>query len=327
MALSDKTKAFLDGLGFDPDAVYDVPESAWEASLQSLESFIGSSVDAKSHACESSGTIHITGPAVLGHTAPAKAVGELLSSFQGAVDAVGASMSGRASGFGPIPKELSARTKMSLIASPLPGSVVIRVAPTMKRMDDLEPEGPSLFDPADIGLRPLADEAMERFTSLLSVFDETSPESGELIERLTEMGPRVATNIKAFYDSIGRGSMDVDLSWLEPGADRRRSYISHSEARLAVKAIDEAKIESTVIHVIGELQTATVSNKDKLRVKTADGIEKTISLGLISTAEIMEFRTGQGVDVEVECRTSVKPGGKHSEKLSGVSISILPTLP
>lgn len=327
MALSDKTKAFLDDLGFDPSASYDVPASALEASVRSLESFLGSVPDAHVRNRESSGSIHIAGPSVVGHTAPARAVGDLLSAFQGAVDAIGASIAGRTSGSGPIPRELSARTEMSLVASPLPGSVVIRIAPTMKRLEDLEPEGPSLFDPDEIGLRPLSDMAMERFSSILSTFDESSPESSGFIEQLTEMGPRAASNVKAFYESVGKGSMDIDLSWSEPGADGVQTCVSHSAAALAVKAIDDAKIESAIVNIVGVLQTATLSKKDKLRVRTADGDEKTISIGLIAPSDLAELRTGQPVEVEAELRSSIKPGGKRSEKLSGVSVRIRPSLP
>ena len=89
MALGYDYADYIKQTGFNPDLV-DLPETADEATAASLRLFIRGDATEDS----SVGLLHVTGSSVTGHTAPARAVGELLSSFQKAVDAVGASIQG-----------------------------------------------------------------------------------------------------------------------------------------------------------------------------------------------------------------------------------------
>lgn len=135
MATTTKLDDYLALLGFDPEATYDVPENPADAALSGVAAFV------REHSAgqepESTGIIHITGPSALGNSAPVKAVGNLLTSIQSTIDAVGASLMGNRSAEGALPSAITSRTEMSLIASPMPGSVVIQVAPSLARMDDL----------------------------------------------------------------------------------------------------------------------------------------------------------------------------------------------
>ena len=48
-------------------------------------------------------------------------------------------------------------------ASPMPGSVEIRVRPSMARYEDLNPDGQVRLDFDEVEIRPLADECIEDF--------------------------------------------------------------------------------------------------------------------------------------------------------------------
>lgn len=310
---------YLTSLGYDAEATYDVPESPSDAALVGVNAF------AREHSPElepeSTGIIHITGPCILGNSAPVKAVGNLLTSVQSAIDAIGASIMGNRSAGGSIPSAIAGRTQMSLIASPMPGSVVIRVAPSLARKADLYPEGQGLFDLEDeLDAQPLADQAFIEFSNLIDELQEDDPDDSDFVEHLTDLGPRVATAMKNFCETVDKGILDLQLEWTEPNERTETARISHSHAKRAAKVITRANIENEEVAIEGLLLTVTQSEKDKLRIQKDDGREIVVAFGDISPATIYPLHTGQRVRVLAERRVSHKPGGKRSEKLIGKTV-------
>lgn len=325
MATTIKLNEYLASLGFDESATYDVPQNPSDASLASVNAFIREHTkDAKP---ASLGVIHITGPSIVENSAPVKSVGGLLTSIQGAIDAIGASLRGIRSSHGAVPAIVSGRTQMSLIASPMPGSVVIQVAPTLDKMADLYPDGPGLFDvEEEIGARPLADLAFSEFSALIRELEQTTPDDAIFIDRLSDLGPRVASTMREFCESVDKGALDVEFEWREPGRNSETSSISHTQAKRAAKVIDDANIENEEVIIEGILLTVTTSNKDKLRILEDTGREVMITIGGISPASLFTLHTGERVIAQAERRISNRPGGRKVEKLIGVSIEIAPTL-
>lgn len=64
----------------------------------------------------------------------------------------------------------------------------------------------------------------------------------------------------------------------------------------------------------------TYSPKDKLRIETEEGTEKTISIGSIDPTVLLKLVSGEHVCIETEQRISYKPGGGQKEKLIGLSV-------
>lgn len=318
---------YLSSLGFDPNTSYTVPESPVDAALMGVNAFVREHSSKDDPA--SIGVIHITGPSVKGHTAPLKAVGTFLSALQNGVDAIGASIQGVMTSAGSLPFDITGRTQLSMVASPMPGSVVIQVAPTLNRMEDLYPGGKeqSLFDLEDeIGARPLADMAFGEFSSLIKELNVEGPDKIRFLNRLTDHGPRVASTMKSFCDSIDKGALDVDFEWEEPGRPPERSNLSHEAAKHASVVIQNANIDSEATHIVGKILTVTMSQKDKLRVLTDSEQEATLAIGSILPADVVSLHPGDRVDIEAERRISRRPGGRSCEKLIGVSLQKLPAL-
>lgn len=325
MATTSNLKDFLTSLGFSESSTYDVPKDPADASLASVNAFIRENSDNDETA--SCGVIHIAGPSIVGNSAPVKAVGGLLTSVQGAVDAIGASIAGVRSTHGAIPSSISGRTQMSLVASPMPGSVVIQVAPTLDRMTDLYPHGEALFDiEEESGTKPLADLAFNEFSTLVRDLEQSTPDDSLFIDRLADLGPRVASAMKEFCESVNKGVLDVDFEWREPGKNAESSFITHSQAKRAVKVIEDANIENEDISIEGVLLTVTTSDKDKLRVLEDTGKEVIVTIGDISPTSLFALRTGERVIVHAERRVSNRPGGRQVVKIMGLSVETIPTL-
>lgn len=327
MAMTPDLDDLLSSLGYDSDATYSVPENPADAALMSVNAFVKE--HSPSGASSSIGVIHITGPSVKEHSAPLKAVGNLLSALQDGVDAVGASIKGIVTSAGSLPSDVTGRTQLSMIASPMPGSVVIQVSPTLGRDVDLYPEGreQSLFDiEEEIDAHPLADMAFGEFSSLIRDLNIEEPNKTAFLERLTDCGPRVASTMQAFCESIEKGALDVDFEWTEPGSDLETSRITHEAARYATVLIRNANITSETTQIVGRILTVTMSPKDKLRVLTDDEQEVLIAVGTISPSDVVGLHTGDRVKVEAERCLSSRPGGRSNKKLIGVSLVKLSAL-
>lgn len=325
MDLSNELNSYLQELGFDPNKEYDVPDSLEEATIRSIETFVGSTQKDRSN--RSGGFFHITGPSVLGNTAPVKSVGNFLTSFQNALDSIGASLRGNKTASGQLSAEITGKTEMSMVASPLPGSVIIQIEPTMDPADDLYPEGKALFDVEDAGIRPLANLAIDEFMSLINDMNQDETDNSKFVDHLTDLGPRVASSVKAFYESVDKGSIDVEIKWRDSKIQKNTvTNVSHMFAHHAVNVINNANIENEIIQIRGTLKTVTYSPKDRLRIETEDGSEKTISIGSIDPVVLLKLVPGEHVCIEAEQRISYKPGGGKNEKLFGLSVERMQTI-
>lgn len=327
MAMSDGPSLdYLYSLGFNPEEDYSAPEDPMIAAGTSIKSFIREHTE--NVAEESVGYIHITGPAVKNNSAPLKSVAKLIASVQDGVEAIGGALEGFFSSRGRIPTEVSGRTQLSMVASPMPGSVVIQVAPTLQRELDLYPEGPALFDvEKEADAEPLADQAIGELSDLLNELSVETPDKEQVLNRLTDLGPRAATAVKELCQSVSSSDVDVDFSWRQPGREEKKSSISAAYAKSAVALIENANIESEEEVIEGVLITITESKKDKLRVLLDSGAEEQLSIGSISPADLATVNTGDRVRITAMRSVSSRAGGRRSEKLEGVALERVPKPP
>lgn len=329
MGTTINADAMLKELGFDESSSYDLPEDLNELSVSSLRGFIDQTY--LQHSAESTALIHVTGPAVSGHSAPLRSIGDFMIRLQGAFESIGASIGGFKTLGGTVPTALAKRTELSLVASPLPGSVVLEVAPTKPRMEDLYPNGEALFDLEEvIGAKPLADQAFEEFSSLLSDLVVNQPDQDKFVDHLSELGPRVASSVQALCETVDKDAIDVDFEWKEPSGDRKKVSVNHTLAKFASTVIRNAEINVENVHIEGTLVTVTTSDKDHLRVRedVGEGQTKdtTLLIGDIPAEQLYGLQPGERVAVDAERRVSTRAGGRRSEKLVGIGIRKLPKL-
>jgi hypothetical protein len=317
---------YLRSLGFNPDESYTAPDDPMEASRASINAFVQEHMEAVGK--ESIGFIHITGSAVKNNSAPLKSVAKVIAAVQDGVEAIGGSLEGFLSSRGRIPIDVSGRTQLSMVASPMPGSVVIQIAPTLPREFDLYPEGPALFDiEKETNAEPLADQAIGELSDLINELSAETPDKGQVLDRLTDLGPRVATAVKELCQSVSSSGVDVDFSWKQPGREEKKSSISAAYAKSAVSLIENANIESEEETIEGILITITESNKDKLRVLLDNGVEEQLSIGSISPVDLAAVNTGDRVRITATRSVSSRAGGRKSERLEGVALERVPKLP
>lgn len=327
MDTTPDVRSLLEGLGFDRSVNYLLPEDLNELSVSSLKGFVDQTH--LRHSAETTAIVHVTGPAVAANTAPLRSIGDFMIHLQGIFDSIGASISGFKSLRGNIPADLMKRTELSLIASPLPGSVILEVAPTKPRLEDLYPQGEALFDVEKVvGAKPLADSAFDELSSLMADLEIEQPDQGKFIEHLANLGPRVASNLRSLCDSVEENGIDVDFEWKPPSGDRKTVSVSHTFAKFVSTVIKNTEIDVENTIVEGTLLTITTSTKDHLRIKEEleDGSENEVVLliGDIPVEQLCGLQTGDRVMVDAERQTVTRIGGDRRVKLVGTHIEKLP---
>lgn len=329
MGTTINANAMLKELGFDENASYELPEDLNELSVSSLRGFVDQAY--LQHSAEFTALIHVTGPAVNGHSAPLRSIGDFMIHLQAAFDSIGASIEGFKSLGGAIPSVLAKRTELSLVASPLPGSVMLEVAPTKPRLEDLYPYGNALFDVEEvIDAKPLADSAFEELSSLISDLTTDQPDQDKFVNHLAELGPRVASNVRALCDAVDRGAIDVDFEWRSPSGDRKKVIVDHTLAKFVSTIIKSTEIDIENVEIEGVLVTITTSNKDHLRIREDldDGSsnEVTLPIGEIPPEQLYGLQTGDRVRINAERQIFNCVGGGKRNSLVGISIKKLPRL-
>ncbi len=323
MDLPADIRALLATAGFLEDEDYNLPGDLNELSSSSVRGFINQTV--LKHSAESSALVHVTGPSVIGHSAPLRGIGEFMMTLQSAFDSIGASLEGFKALSGQIPDSVINKTKLSLVASPFPGSVILEIAPSTPRLEDLYPNGEALFDvEKEIGAKPLADSAFAELSRLMGVLSVEQIEQDKFIERLEDLGPRVASSVQGLCDVLDRNEMDVDFRWEEPSGERNEIRVSHSFAKFVSDVIKESDIHTEPVHIEGILVTVTTSDKDRLRIREDLGEggskETTLLIGDIPFEQIYGLHTGDRVVVDAERQITTRAGHRSCEKLVGVRI-------
>ena len=323
--MTTNKELILKNLGYEDSVKYSLPTSGMQASIESLRAFVEKNGN-ETH-FESMGVFHITGPAVKDNAAPLKAIGALITAIQDGIDSLGGALDGFTSLKGKIPSRITKRTEMSLIASPLPGSITLQVAPSLSREMDLKPYGETLFDLEELGFSPLADQAFNEFSTLLEELSEEGPDKTAFLDHLTSLGPRAANSMKKICDAVCSSDVDVDFTWREPGRAERKVQIDHIFAKHASTIIENANINCEEELVIGTIVTITESPKDKLRIRKDETEEDvTLALGSIDPIDLASINVGDRVEVSAIRTTSSRTGGRNTSRLEGVSISVIPKI-
>ena len=75
------------------------------------------------------------------------------------------------------------------------------------------------------------------FSTLISELKEDDPDNSQFVDHLTDFGPRVATAMKSFCESVDKGVLDLELEWTESSRKAKTASISHSHAERAARLI------------------------------------------------------------------------------------------
>lgn len=288
-----------------PDVDWETPD---DLARMSIESFIVShGGDPRLDA--SHGTLHLSGPGVVGHSAPLSDVSSLGGAWQRAVTAVAASLEGFRQVRGRVKDDIQRRSEIVMTAAPAPGSLVLHIGPKAPPLAEAEPNGQTpLLGERD---RPLADLATERLIVLLDELGKAHPEeSADLAaEQLRGLGPRVGSAIRSLAAAVEASNITLTVDWEEPERQRRHAAWTTSEATWVRQFVDGRDLDAEDVTFTGTV--VTVSTAQRWRIDR-DG--EPVFLDASEVPRDVVHAVAVDDEVEVLARLAVRVQADGSQK-------------
>ncbi|MDQ2837856.1 MAG: hypothetical protein M3Y77_17340 [Actinomycetota bacterium] len=262
---SDELLAAVAASGSTPDVDWTV--GIEDATRISVENFIGDQLIVRTQA--SHGLIRLTGDGVVGHAASASDVASVITGFQRLVTAVGASLeAGNTSLRGQIASTIQHRTRLRLVASPAPGSLVLNLSPEAPPEAEVSPGGQgSMFGEAT----PLADQVVTELVGLLGDATDLGPDpdTSPFLTRVEALGPRSAAALRTFAMALSTGNFDTEVGWAIPQRATVKVSVDHLVAAEVARLVEARNLDAENVTIEGEMRT--VSDLTGWVVDSVDG--------------------------------------------------------
>lgn len=274
-----------------------------------------------SRVLKSSGALRFTGDGVSGHSANLDDIGALSSAWQKAITATGASIESITTARGPVPASVVLRTQLVVTASPLPGSVVLNLAPKELPLKEVEPGNQTVAE--GLAERPLADRASERLVEFLSIGQGSGDEAGEQIaSQLRQMGPRVGGAVNALARTIQRTKVTLDVSWREPAAKTKRVKVSPSHATYLRHVVEGRGLDAEPVILVGELQT--ISRLQRWAIETNDDLVQ-FDASELPAVEFQRWNVGDVIEVSATVALREWGDGRVERRYTATGVRLAPS--
>lgn len=267
----------------------------------------------------SRGSLHLTGDGVDGHQASLASVSNVMASFQRFIDATGAAIEGITTARGRLAESIISRTRLNLEASPQPGSVRLLLTPATPVSDEI-PDDVALFD-ADGDDDQLADRAIRVALDLIDDGVNSGPVADEFADTVRSRGPRVASALLSFAESLSDGSFNIDLGWEQPGRPTRRIHANTSDARRILMLIHGRNLDEVETDVHGEVIRVS-TERTALVLLDAEGETVRIERGELADDDLDTITVRSNVTVRVNETARILPNGTQQHTYKALSIQL-----
>ena len=287
----------------------DTSEAA-ELGRQSVEA-MAIKQEGSARSIRSEGSLRISGDGVLGSSAPLEVVGKIALAWQKAVITIGASLEGIRSPLGKVPTDIGLRTRLNLVASPSPGSIILRISPVRDPLLESEPNGNRALVDAP---RPLADQAVNSLIELLNEANNSQPSDlDSFANHVQTLGPRVGSAVVNFAKEIDKGNLTLEAIWREPQTATISTRISAPGARFIATFIEGRELDGVEETLVGTLATVSVSERWLVELE-----EDTVHMDAsgLSSEVPSKWRVGQRVSLRVLVVVREQPDGATRKKFT-----------
>ena len=265
------------------------------------------------------GTLRLVGDGVEGHSAPLDAVGSVLKNFQRLVLATGLSAGGFKSIQGRLPVDIVSKIRLLLDGVPTPGSLVLSMVPATLPQAEILPDGQTEITPPEES--QAVDRAVRDAFDLLESARAVGADldSSELVTKLLQAGPRVASTLKDFADTLVNADFEAEMTWRQPRQKRSRVSLSRAELVNLGKAIKARQLAKEPVTLVGVLRT--VSDLSALKVDVPDVAVVNVGTAGISRDVITSLKVGMRVSIKAEVVEETVPAGDPKLIYQAQSIS------
>lgn len=306
MATSPDADRFLSQFQLPAEPPWQTADEAGRLSAERFAAEIGDYGLARSR-----GRLRVAERGEHSQSARLEQTGRVLVALQRAVRGVGAGLEGIRAVVGNLPADVLRLTYLRLVASPAAGSVILEVQPEVSPFGEAFPEGQGTLEPpAD----SLADRSAAALIDVLATA-EAGTDADPIAQKLAALGPRAASSIKAFADSIATGSFDIDLSWERVSHPTIQARVDQPSAAWISAIIGGRQLDAEIVALSGLLHT--ISDRKQLDLETDTGELLGIDRGDV---EVSELHVGQQVVITALARVVVRPGGDERRTYTAIAI-------
>ena len=232
------------------------------------------------------------------------AVGGVCQGFQRLVTNVAASRSGFRASRGRISQVVRQSTRLLLMASPAPGSVVLSLSSPVLP-PQVEVPLPGTEAPSSV-----LDEAVLDVLDLMAAAREADGIEDDYAPRLKELGARAAASLGAIAGLTGAQGIDLELAWSPFGNPTRRASLSAGDARWLSAFVSSHNLDETEVLLTGTLRT--ISDMRALEIEVEPGETVSVLLGDQLPEGIEELRLHMVVTVRAIEKVKVSVSGDES---------------
>lgn len=232
------------------------PPTASDLTQISLESLIESREDP----LFSSGHLRFLGTGIVSNSIDLKSIGGFMAGFQTLVTRLVA----KKLGIDPKTKVAESASKMSLQASPLPGSVVLKVTPTQAVVGAAQQQGIDGFE-SDL------DAAFFQVMELFDTATNVGPDMAPLLELLMSLGTESCSTIRRLTKILKTEQIDVEVVWRMPHSASKRKRLLVKDSILIHDLVKRRNLDQEILELSGIVSTASVDKSVILALTLANG--------------------------------------------------------
>lgn len=269
----------------------------------------------------SSGALRLTGAGITGHSGSLDGIAESMRNFQRLILATGLSSIGHTTLRGQPPADVVAKTRLSLNGSPLPGSLVLQIVPSMSPADEIAPDGQTEI--LNDHETQLVDTAMKDAFDLLEEGRMLGPDAddGVFLAHVAKAGPRVASTLRDFSMTLVKFEFEPDLTWTQPRKPRLRTTLRTAELAHIGELIASRSLELEPTTLQGVLRTVSDLGAWQLEVDNGDIVK--IDAKGIPAEDTATLRTGLVVAIDVNVTEESGPADEAKPKYTASSFIVL----
>lgn len=256
----------------------------------------------------STGSIRLFGEGAKANQARIDLVGQTFLNLQKIVSATGAMKEGVRNSRGKLSNKIIFLTRLKLLTSPQPGSVIFEIgAESLPDVELAEEENVLLAQKR----HQFLDECMNQMMDVLSLAHSIGPNSEEspFIEILESYGPRFSLALRDFAEGLESANFSIDLEWREPEESTKRSTFDQKDAALVKRLVVSHELDQEdVVALRGVLMTLSVETRWVL--KTLEGKNVTIDPSTLSSdVDLTAFHLLENITVYAQPKVTQHPGG------------------
>lgn len=255
--------------------------------------------------------VAMTGNPTAEHTVPVSTLGPFLTNLQESVSAVAQALTGKATSFASIPRNIREATTLSA-AAVFPSSFGLSIyGPAFTT-----PEG-FPFPEFQAENRTVLDEAVEAVLDIMDLSERAGLPDDMLTEKLAPLGQRALKHIGLLTSGLSDGGVGLRVAWHAQGSQVRRSNWSPSGVQRVHTLCAAGEFAAPEMTTITGWLGAASSFSGKVEIRTDSGELIRASTDEELTPTLHEFFNNR-VEAEVEV-TTVRFAGGRERKIYAIS--------